>query len=251
MIQSVATDEHGATVCIGWRRVPTMLRPCTKTSSAAPSIPIRFRPAGVAPPTAQRRLWCCGATLQTVNWWKKCTPLFTTAASPTRADHDHRCLTRPDDRRDRHLDGRRKVRARHIRGVVINGATGQPSPATMIAIPKKASPNMVVLTGNADSNGVFDLAGAMPGTLYSVFATTTSGNTAGIPASTIAAAAAAGVTLAGAGTTLLGYVPVEVPNMDVEGVKILSVPGINLTGRVVIEGRSQPGNDADLARECG
>jgi hypothetical protein len=144
--------------------------------------------------------------------------------------------------------GAGKVRVRHIRGVVINGASGQPGPASMIAIPKKPSPNMVVLTGNADANGVFDLAGAMPGISYSLFATTTTGNTAGIPAATLAAAAAAGVTLPGAGTTLLGYVPVEVSNMDVEGVRVITTQGINLTGRVVIEGRSRSDNDTELAR---
>jgi hypothetical protein len=144
--------------------------------------------------------------------------------------------------------GAGKVRVQHLRGVVVNGTTGRPGPATLIAIPKKSSPNMAVLTGNADSNGVFDLAGAMPATSYSLFATTTTANTAGIPAATVAAAAAAGVTLPGAGTTLLGYVPVEVSNMDVDGVKVVTTPGINLTGRVVIEGRSRSDNDPDLAR---
>ena len=141
-----------------------------------------------------------------------------------------------------------KVRVRHIRGVVINGATGQPSRASVIAIPKRASANNIVLTGNADANGVFDLVGAMPGTSYSVFATTTTGNDAGIPAATLAAAAAAGVTLPGTGTTLLGYVPVEISNMDVVGVKVITTPGITLTGRVVIEGRAQSDNDPELAR---
>jgi hypothetical protein len=141
-----------------------------------------------------------------------------------------------------------KVRVRHIRGVVINGATGQASRASVIAIPKRASVNNIVLTGSADANGVFDLVGAMPGTSYSLFATTTTGNAAGIPTATLAAAAAAGVTLPGAGTTLLGYVPVEISNMDVEGVKVVTTPGINLTGRVVIEGRALSENDPDLAR---
>ena len=141
-----------------------------------------------------------------------------------------------------------KVRVRHIRGVVINGATGQPSRASVIAIPRRASANNLVLTGSADSNGVFDLVGAMPATSYSVFATTTTGNAAGIPAATLAAAAAAGVTLPGTGTTLLGYVPVEISNMDVDGVKVITTPGIDLTGRVVIEGRAQSDNDPDLAR---
>jgi hypothetical protein len=144
--------------------------------------------------------------------------------------------------------GAGKMRVHHLRGVVVNGTTGRPGPASLIAIPKKSSPNMVVLTGSADANGVFDLAGAMPGASYSLFATTTTGNTAGIPAATVAAAAAAGVTLPGAGTTLLGYVPVEVSNMDVEGVKVVTTPGINVSGRVAIEGKSRSDNDPDLAR---
>jgi len=144
--------------------------------------------------------------------------------------------------------GAGRIRVRHIRGVIVNGTTGQPGAATLIAIPKKPSPNTVVLTGTADSNGAFDLAGAVPGTSYSLFATTTTGNTAGIPAATIAAAAAAGVALPGAGSTLLGYIPVEVSNMDVEGVRMVTTPGINLTGRVMIEGRSRSDNDPDLAR---
>ena len=144
--------------------------------------------------------------------------------------------------------GAGKMRVHHLRGVVVNGTTGRPGPASLIAIPKKSSPNSVVLTGSADTNGVFDLAGVMPGSSYSLFATTTTGNTAGIPAATVAAAAAAGVTLPGAGTTLLGYVPVEVSNMDVEGVKVVTTPGINVSGRVVVEGRSRSDNDPDLAR---
>src|SRR5688572_8993510 len=43
--------------------------------------------------------------------------------------------------------GAGKVRVRHIRGVVINGATGQAGLASLVAVPKKTSPNMVVLTG--------------------------------------------------------------------------------------------------------
>jgi hypothetical protein len=144
--------------------------------------------------------------------------------------------------------GAGKVRVRHIRGVVVNGATSQPGVASLIAVPRKASANNVVLIGNADANGIFDLAGAMPGTSYSLFATTTTANTAGISAANLAAAAAAGITLPGGGTALSGYVPVEVSNTDVEGVRVVTMPGINLNGRVVIEGRPQSENDPDLAR---
>ena len=144
--------------------------------------------------------------------------------------------------------GAGKARARHIRGVVINGVTGQAGAASVVAVSKKVMPNAVVLTGSTEPNGAFDLAGAMPGTTYSLFATTATGNTAGIPAATLAAAAAAGVTLQGTGVTLIGYMSVEVPNSDVQGLRIITTSGVNLTGRVVIEGRPQSDNDPDLAR---
>jgi hypothetical protein len=144
--------------------------------------------------------------------------------------------------------GAGKVRVHHLRGVVINGANGQAGAASIVAVPKKVTPNAVVLNGSTEPNGGFDLAGAMPGTTYSLFAMTTTSNTAGIPAATIAAAAAAGVTLPGSGTTLIGYMSVEVSNSDVNGLRIVTNPGINLTGRVGIEGRPQSDNDPDLAR---
>jgi hypothetical protein len=144
--------------------------------------------------------------------------------------------------------GAGKVRVRHLRGVVVNGQTGQSGASSIVAVPKRVAPNAVVLTGSTEPNGSFDLAGAIPGITYSLFATTTTGNNLGIPAATLVAAAAAGVTLAGGGTTLIGHTTVEVPNSDVEGLRIVTMPGVNLTGRVIIEGRPQSDNDADLAR---
>jgi hypothetical protein len=130
-----------------------------------------------------------------------------------------------------------KMRAWHIRGSVLD-SNGQPAKgASVRAIPRQWSPNVQVLAATADADGNFDLVGAVPGS-YAVFANTTApAFLTDVQRATIAsigldpARAVAGI------TSELGYAPVDVGNAQVNGIKISTLRGIGLSGRVTIEGR--------------
>jgi hypothetical protein len=129
-----------------------------------------------------------------------------------------------------------KMPAWHIRGSVVD-SNGQPAKgAALRGIPRQSSPSVMILTATADANGNFDLMGAVPGS-YAVFAVTTA--PALITDLQRASLMAAGLdptrVIAGI-TSELGYAAVDVGNAQVAGIKINTVRGIGLTGRVVIEG---------------
>src|SRR5678816_1346427 len=59
--------------------------------------------------------------------------------------------------------GAGRMRTGHIRGTVIDGETGKPARnAVVMAASRQWRPNGLVLFGNTDAIGVFDLAGAFP-----------------------------------------------------------------------------------------
>jgi hypothetical protein len=125
-----------------------------------------------------------------------------------------------------------KAPAFHIRGVVINGVTGQPAAGvTVRAVPNQRSFYVQTPNGTADRNGAFDLAGAVPGS-YSLFSVMT------IPA------AGPGQTATPIGT----YSLIQIGSADTENLKLILVPRESVPGRVVIGGRPPSDNDPDLAK---
>ena len=138
--------------------------------------------------------------------------------------------------------GAGKAPARHIRGGVINGATGQPAAnARVLAIPRAWSPNLLVLTTTADANGVFDLPGAVPNSyLLTAAASTPTQFDPGLPPAVVAQLTA-GV------PPQVGYLPLDVGSATMENIKIVTVAAITVSGRVAFEGRPT-GNDINPTR---
>ena len=130
-----------------------------------------------------------------------------------------------------------RVRSHHIRGLVID-STGQPAKAASVtAIPRQFSADVLFLRGSSDANGAFDLAGAVPGS-YSIFASTVEAPL--VPASTGAAPPVNQTPV-----PALGYLPVDMGNSDVENVRIPTTRGFTLSGRVSVEGNAA-GNAPDM-----
>jgi len=140
--------------------------------------------------------------------------------------------------------GAGKMRASHIRGVVINGETGQPAAgAQVLAIPRQERPNTLVLMGTTSPTGAFDLAGALPDE-YVLTATAVLPTTARIvpgPSPTVEL-------FVGGSSLSVGYVPVDIGNSDANGVRIVTTSGFTISGQVAIEGKLPRDAEADLAR---
>ena len=112
------------------------------------------------------------------------------------------------------------VPVHHIRGRAINGADGQAlARATIMAIPRTMEPDLRVPIGQADSNGFFDISGALPGS-YLLFASN---------------------------GRISGTLPIEAANEDVQNVAVVAGPGFKLSGRFTIEGHSRSGLDPKIA----
>jgi len=101
------------------------------------------------------------------------------------------------------------VRARRVRGVVINGATGQPAQYAGLDVDGSDVGRSDPLRGSAriDRDGSFDLT-LLPGPH----------------------------TLMGTAGTGEGYAFVDVGDADVEGVQIIAIPPVTIAGRIVVEG---------------
>jgi beta-lactamase regulating signal transducer with metallopeptidase domain/protocatechuate 3,4-dioxygenase beta subunit len=127
-----------------------------------------------------------------------------------------------------------KLPSRHLRGTVINAATGRPAPYTRITL-TSPNPSDISFVPNAltDNNGRFDVAGVAPGR-YFLTATlfVPNPNRAGALNTDTSAGPA--------------FLPIEVGDSDVEDLRIVVGPFITLTGRIIIEGRGP--EDPDLAR---
>jgi hypothetical protein len=108
------------------------------------------------------------------------------------------------------------VRTRHIRGRVINPQNGQPeTKAGVTAVPQASDPLPSIPAARTDANGVFDIAGVRPG---SYFVVATSGRMGAIAA-------------------------VTVGDADVQNLAIIDSGDLKLSGRFILEGSSNPGED--------
>jgi len=134
-----------------------------------------------------------------------------------------------------------RLRSHHIRGLVLD-ASGKPAKgASVTAFPRQLSADVLMLRGSTDNNGVFDLAGAVPGA-YSIYASTTTQTN--VPS---AGAASVNNRNQPPPTPELGYLTIDMGNSDLENVRITTTSGWTLPARVTIEGHTV-GNDPDMSR---
>ena len=127
-----------------------------------------------------------------------------------------------------------RLPGRHLRGTVINAMTGRPAPYTRITVVSPNSSDMsFVPNAQTDASGRFDVAGVAPGK-YFLSATPFMPNPNRAGALNLDRNAAP------------AFMPIEVGESDVEDLRITVGPFINLTGRIVLEGRGP--DDPDLAR---
>ncbi len=144
-----------------------------------------------------------------------------------------------------------RMRSYHIRGVVIDGVNGQPAKgAEVIAIPKEWRPNAHALSATADNNGIFDLPGAVTDN-YVLTATASAQQQTNISPELAAAAAAAGVSLSqllGSVPSQIAYMSLDVAGTNVDNVRVVTNPGINLAGRVSVEGLKPEDPPVDFSK---
>jgi protocatechuate 3,4-dioxygenase beta subunit len=118
--------------------------------------------------------------------------------------------------------------SRHIRGTSVTAA-GTPFPGSVEvrAIPQDWNVDSLIPIATTNATGAFDLAGVVSGKylLFAVKAADPSVNNS---------------------LRMVGVVPVEVGNKDLEGISIVPVPTPNVNGKVVIEGRQA--NDPAIAQ---
>ncbi len=109
------------------------------------------------------------------------------------------------------------IRPHHIRGRIIDRATGQPVPqANISAVPRTNDPYFTIASTKSNVQGLFDLAGVPPGS-YQIF-----------------------VTRYGEGVKgLNGIVSLDVADKDIENFPIIVAPDFKLSGRFVTEGGSR------------
>jgi len=113
--------------------------------------------------------------------------------------------------------GAGQIRTSHVRGRAID-ANGQPLTGNVMAISRTAHPNATIPSAAVGADGRFDIGGVVPGSYYII---------AGNP---------------------LGIVPIDVAGQDIENVVITSKPGVELTGRIIIEGKPAIETDPEVAR---
>ena len=139
--------------------------------------------------------------------------------------------------------GAGRMRTGHIRGTVIDGETGRPARnAVVLAASRQWRPNGLVLFGNTNADGVFDLAGAFPEN-YILTAIT---STEPLPGSS-------GTNNAAGNTATpprpqVGYMSVETDGRQVVDVRVLTTSGITVSGHVQIEGSTTTDTSGALAR---
>jgi hypothetical protein len=115
------------------------------------------------------------------------------------------------------------VRPRTIKGIVIDGATGQPAAgATISALPKIfLAASRVAPAGTADANGRFTIRGLTTEAYILHFRT--AGN-------------------------LYGFHRLESGTGDIENLSLVAKPGVPITGKISFDGRPPSDNDPDIAR---
>lgn len=141
--------------------------------------------------------------------------------------------------------GAGKMRTGHIHGIVINGETGQPARgATVIATPRQWRPNAAVLFGTTDRDGAFDLAGALPDG-YFLTASVSGSNP---PGGATTAAGTGGVTTLPQARPQVGFMSLDTDDRQGVNVRIVTTPGITLSGRVTLQGGSAAESATALSR---
>lgn len=114
------------------------------------------------------------------------------------------------------------VRPHHIRGRIIDRATGQPvGQATVSAVPRTIDPYFTIATALSNIQGLFDIAGVPAGS-YQIFARTRAGEGLRV---------------------LTGVSSAEMADKDIENLSIVVTSEFKLSGRFIMEGgsRSFPG----------
>ena len=106
------------------------------------------------------------------------------------------------------------VRARHVRGVVINGATGEVARYAGVRVDNLGRGMGPGVNGESNPNGTFDLT-LLPGPHM----------------------------LVGTAGTGDGYLSVDVRDSDIDGLRIVAAPSFDIPGRIVADG---PVNAADM-----
>jgi hypothetical protein len=116
------------------------------------------------------------------------------------------------------------IRPHHIRGKVIDQATGQPLAGVYLqAVPRIAGPFYAIPHAQANADGSFDIPGVIPGS-YQILASAHS-----------------------SAQSLDGFAAVQVSEKDVENIPIVMTSGFKLSGRFLLEGRVQSGNNSRLS----
>jgi hypothetical protein len=139
--------------------------------------------------------------------------------------------------------GAGKVRTGHIRGVVINGETGQPARgATVIATTRQWRPNATVLYGTTDNLGAFDLAGAFPDGYF------LSAMVSGSNSSTAPNASTGPGTLFQPNRPQVGFMSFDTDDREGANVRIVTTPGVTLSGRVTLQSGLSADSASALAR---
>jgi len=115
-----------------------------------------------------------------------------------------------------------KILSRHVRGTVAASANTAITAGTrVVAIPQRYTADMLLPVGLADTKGVFDLAGAVPGKYYL---------TAVVPADS-------NIRTTPPPQPQYGVVPIEIGEGHLEGITITATPGFQVSGRILLENR--------------
>jgi hypothetical protein len=137
-----------------------------------------------------------------------------------------------------------KMKTHHIRGSVILGDTGQPAAAAhVLAIPRQQRPNALIVQGTTNSAGAFDLSGVLPDSYFVVVSAPlpTLARVTGGPNPSVDF-------FVGAGTSAVGYLPIDVGNIDSDNLRIVTTGGYTLSGHITIEGKSAREAESDMSR---
>ena len=135
--------------------------------------------------------------------------------------------------------GQGKLRSWHVRGVVLNGVTGQPAPnASVRLLPRQWTPHPIVASASSDANGSFDIEGVVPGE-YQLFATGRAAAGRGGARNSIEAIPV---------PELMASQDVQIGGADLNGLRIVMNPGFDLRGQITIDGRSTADSSVELAQ---
>jgi hypothetical protein len=120
----------------------------------------------------------------------------------------------------------------HVRGTVINGVTGKPAVNAQIRVaPCEWVATVIMPSATADANGDFDVTGVTAG-CHTLYANMTMPNPAAPPGPPVGGPANPN---APPPIPLAARVPLEM-SADVTDLRFLLTPGVNISGRVVLEG---------------